>query len=519
VSGRHTWVPAGVAALVLAAHVVVNLTSPYGFHRDELLYLAMGRHLRLFTMDFPPFIALAARATLETLGGALVAVRLLPALAGALLVLLAGLAARRLGGGALAQATAALAVALSPLFLRAGGLFQPVVFDQLWWTLALLALLALPHPSESRLPTAAARRWLLLGLALGLGLLTKFSIAFVGLGIVAGVLLTPLRRWLLGPWPWLALAVALAVGSPSVVGQPRLDFPVVSQMSDLRGSQLERIGPADFLLGQLEMFGPLLLLAIAGLVELLRRGRAPGARAAGAAVAATVLLLMALRGKAYYVGPIYPLLFAAGGVWLEVRARSAAERGRRAEAALLRWVPLATVAAFGIVTLPFGLPLLEPAAMARYAAAIGVESESNVGERLVLPQDYADMLGWEEQVAATRRVHDSLPAADRAEVVVVGTNYGRAGAHDHFGPPLGLPPAVSPAGSYWFFGPGPRPGKVAIVIGGARDDLLPFFGTVVPAGRVTGAWRVPEEQDVTIWLARDPKRTLQEVWPALAGRN
>lgn len=478
-------------------HVAVNATTVYGFHRDEFLYLAMGRHLRLWTMDFPPFIAIVARTTLETIGGSLLAVRLMPALAHALLVLLAARIARRLGGGTFAQVTAGLAVAACPLFMRAGGLFQPVVFDQLWWTLALIALLRI----------AAPRDWLLLGVVLGVGLLTKYSIAFVGVGITAAVLLTPLRRWLLTPWPWLAFLLAVAIGSPSIVGQLRLDFPVVGQMGDLQESQLERIGPITFLLGNLEFLGPLVLLALAGIAELFRGKRTEGERAAGWAVITTFVLLMVLQGKAYYVGPIYPMLFAAGAVWLDDRAR------------VMRWAMAVLVIAFGIVTLPFGVPVLPPQQMAGYAAAVGLGTETNKGERIELPQDYADMLGWEEQAAETARVYAALSPAEQDQVAIVGTNYGRAGAHDHLATPLGLPPAVAPVGSYWYFGAGERPGTIAIVIGGERDELADFYGSVEPAGRVTGELRVPEERDVTIWVAREPRGSLQQLWPMFEGQN
>src|SRR5699024_3721709 len=138
----------------------------------------------------------------------------------------------------------------------------------------------------------------------------------------------------------------------SVAGQLRLGFPVVGQMGDLQASQLERIGPLAFIGGNLEFLGPLALLAITGLYELLRRGRAPAERAVGWAAGATFALLMLLQGKPYYVGPIYPALFAAGAVWVESRGRS------------LRWAAVALVAAFGIATLPFGVPLLPPRQMA-----------------------------------------------------------------------------------------------------------------------------------------------------------
>jgi hypothetical protein len=511
---------------IILLHLAVNFFSPYGFQRDEFLYLAMARHLRLWSMDFPPFIAIAAKATLATLGGSIVAVRFLPAVTGGLLVFLAALIARRVGGGRYAQLLAALAGALSPRFLRAGNLFQPVIFDQLWWTVGLYAVLAIggsgtagrldgwtaSRTALSSQLTAHGSQWLLLGACLGLGLLTKFSIAFIGIGIVVAILVTPLRRSLLTPWPWVALLIALVIGSPSIVGQIRLGFPVVGQMHDLQGSQLERVTPLAFLKGQWDMFGPVILLAILGLVQLFRSRYA----AAGWAILATFILLMILKGKPYYVGPVYPTLLAAGAVMVGSWVTGRESRVVR----LLGYsLPALIVIAFGAISLPFGVPVLPPAQMDAYARHLGETQETNTGEVIALPQDYADMLGWEEQVKATARVYDSLPPAERNEAVILATNYGRAGANDHLGRKYGLPPAVAPMGSYWFFGPGTKPGKVLIVIGGSRADLAPYYDSVTLAAHLSNPWRVPEEREVDIWVATGNHYTLQEIWGRFEGEN
>ena len=503
--------PALLALLVLCSHLAANFFSPYGFQRDEFLYLAMARHLRLWSMDFPPFIALAAKATIATLGGSIVAVRFLPAVTGGLLVFLVALIARRLGGGRYAQLLAALAVALSPLFLRAGNLFQPVIFDQLWWTGALYAVLSICGVQLAGRRTSGAP-WLLLGLALGAGLLTKFSIAFIGIGIVVGILATPLRRSLRTRWPWVALLIALVIGSPSIVGQLRLGFPVIGQMHDLQGSQLERVTPLAFLKGQWDMFGPVILLAILGLVQLLRSRYS----AAGWAILATFILLMVLKGKPYYVGPIYPTLLAAGAVMV---GSWVAGRESRVVRLLGHSLPALIVIAFGAISLPFGVPVLPPAQMDAYARRLGVTQETNTGEVIALPQDYADMLGWEDQVRATARVYDSLPPAERNDAVILGTNYGRAGANDHLGRKYALPPSVAPMGSYWYFGPGKKPGKVLIVIGGSREDLAPYYDSVTLAAHLSNPWRVPEEREVDIWVATGNHYTLQEVWGRFKGEN
>jgi 4-amino-4-deoxy-L-arabinose transferase-like glycosyltransferase len=466
----------------------------------------MGRHLRLWRMDFPPAIALIAEAVRATLGDSLLAIRLVPALAGTALVILAALLARELGGGRWAQALAALGVLASPLFLRSANLFQPVVLDQLAWTVALYALVRLCREERPRW-------WLLLGSALGAGLLTKFSAAFIGLALLLALLATRRRAWLRTPWPWLAALLALAIGSPGLVGQIRLDFPVLGQMADLRQVQLERVTPLDFLAGQL-LWGPATLVGAAGLVGLLADRRLRAFRVVGWTCVWVFLILMALHGKAYYAGPVYPTLIGAGAVMLE------RVRGARL-GPVLRWGGAAALLLTMSALLPIGVPILPPAAMARYARAIGASSalRTNTGEMERLPQDYADMLGWEEQVRAVALVYRSLPALDRARTVLVGANYGEAGALDLFGPRYGLPAVVSPTGSYWFFGPGTKPGEVIVTIGADREDLVPLFDSVEAAGRVTSPWSVAEERDLTIYVARGPHRTLQELWPSLAGSN
>jgi hypothetical protein len=506
-AARAEPVVAGLAGLILAAHVAVNLASPYGFHRDEFLYLAMGQHLRVWSMDFPPLIAMLARGVRAAFGDSLTAIRLVPALAASALVLMAGLIARELGGGRAAQGLAALGVVTCPLFLRAGSLFQPVVLDQLTWTLALYALARL---GRARGTDDELRWWLILGLAGGVGLLAKFSMLVLGAGVLVALVLTPLRSAFRTPKPWLALAVALIVGAPSVVGQIRLNWPVLGQMQDLRTVQLERVTPLDFLAGQL-LWGPVVLLAIGGVVWLLTAPASRPWRAMGWACVAAFLLLLVLHGKSYYAGPIYPALIAAGCVALE--------RVRAPAATPLRVVTAVVLVAAGAVAVPIGFPVLSPPAMIRYARTLGVTNTTNTGEALALPQDYADMLGWERLVQATADVYRGLPPADRARAVLLAGNYGEAGALDLFGPKLGLPPVRSTAGSYWFFGPGRLPGEVAVMVGADSTDLAKFFREVRRAATVSNPLGVPEERRVDIFVARHPFRTLQQVWPALAGQN
>ncbi len=509
-----------LALLVLAAHALTNVFGPYGFQRDEFLYFAMGQHLRLWAMDFPPAIAFLAESTRHLLGDSMVALRIVPALAHALLVILAGMLARTFGGGRFAQLLAAVSVAITSLFLRAGNLFQPTVLDQLIWTLALLALARIGRSAAEDGGSGDAVAWIGLGIVGGLGLLTKFSIGFLGVGMFVGLLLSPMRRVLLTRWPYEALLLGLIIGSPSIVGQIQLGFPVVGQMRDLQTYQLVHVGYSVYLLDQLMMFGPVILLAVLGVLRLLFAPSARGFRAVAWTCLATFALLLVLHGKAYYIGPIYPTLIAAGAAALELwTGAMAGHVVGRVTGNVLRGLVFLLVLAYGIGGLPMGLPILPPSDMARYAAELRLTgaTRTNAGEQLRLPQDYADMIGWPQEVAAVARVYKSLPPDKQAQAVIIGSSYGHAGALDFYGPKLGLPPAISFAGSYYFWGPGTRPGQVAIMLGGDTTYLKPVYRVVRPVARMVNPWGVPEEQHAAIFVAEQPYKTWQQVWPSMTG--
>ena len=497
---------AGIIVVKLGLHLVANVFGGYEFHRDEFLYLAMGEHLRLFGMDFPPAIGLAARIVKVTLGDGLLAIRTVPALLSTAVIVIALLTARDLGGGWFAQLLVGLAILSSPLFLRSGNLFQPVVFDQLAWTAALFALIQVIRRDDQRW-------WLMFGAMCGIGLLAKFSMLVFGVGAFVAILMTPMRRALATRWPWLAAFIALAVGSPTFIGQVRLGWPLLAQMGDLQRAQLSRVAPLDFITGQMG-FGPVFFLAAAGAVALLVTPRFRPYRVVGWTCVVAWLVLLIMKGKPYYAGPLLPVLAAVAAVELERVARPRI-------GPLLRWSAVGAVIVYGAVTLPLGVPIVPPEALERYLEWLGDEDSvtTNVGARERLPQDYADMLGWEGLVAEVARVYHELPPDDRRRAVILASNYGEAGAIDYYGPRRGLPQAVAFVGSYWFFGPGERPGAVTLAIGFAPDDLRPWFGSVEQVASYSNPYGVEEQRDNRILLARDPGRTLQEVWPSLAGIN
>ncbi len=491
---------------VLILHVAVNIWGPYGFHRDEFLYIAMGEHFRLFGMDFPPLIGILANLERAVLGSSLAAIRFFPAVAAAILVWLSADMARRLGGGTFAQILAALLMFFSPIFLRPGSLFQPVVFDQLWWTLGCWAIV---RWKESDNP----RWWIALGIVMGIGLFTKFSIFLFGFGVFVGLVATQDRRLLSTRWPWIALALTLLIGSPALIGQVTLGFPFFGVMHDLQRQQFTHVSWLDFVTGQILMLGVIsFIVSVTGIVALFGSGRFKNFRIIAWVYVGAFAVLFIMHGKAYYLGPVYPAMIAAGAVMTE-------QVGKARWRVAFRAVLLLLLIAGGIVGLPLGVPILPPQKMAAYGEALGMSSANttNSGRVLRLPQDYADMLGWNERVEAVARVYHSLNPDQQEQAVILASNYGEAGSIDFLGPKYGLPHSICFEGTYWFYGPGKKPGAVTIAIGFDSTDLVKNWRQVTPVAHIENKWTVPEEQDLTIYLCEDEIKTAQELWPSLAG--
>lgn len=485
----------------LAIHLLTN--HQYNFFRDELYYIACGEHLAWGYVDHPPLVALAAWFGMHPLGGSLRALRFLPALSGALTVLMTGLLARRLGGGRFAQALAALAVIVAPIHLIGGSIFTMNAMDFLVWVVVAWLLVRLLEGSD-------ARGWLVLGLVAGIGLLNKISVLYFLGSLFVGLLLTPARRHLRTRWPWLAALVAAALFAPHLVWQARHGWPTLEFMHNAQTEKNYPISPLGFLAGQVLLQHPLTVpLWFAGLGSLLIGACSRRFRALGIAYLLLFVMLLGMKAKVYYLSPVYPILFAAGGVALEGFVKTP-RRG------WLRPATVAVLVAGGVVTAPIFLPVLPPERYVAYAHALRFEEpRMERNQPAALPQVFADQFGWEEMVAKIAQVYHSLPAEDRARCVLFAGNYGEAGAIDFYGPRYGLPRAASGHNNYFLWGPpdtlGGR-GAVVITIGQRRRDVEMTYGMVTLADTTSCRWCMPFENGMPIYVGRGRKSGLAEIW-------
>lgn len=488
---RHAHLLLPALALV-AVHTLTN--DQYGFHRDELALLADARHLDWGFVAYPPLTPAVARVALDVFGPSLPGVRLFAALAQAVVLVLAGLMARDMGGGRFAQVVAALASASAPIALLQGAMLQYVGFDRLWWVVVAFCTVRLVRSENPRW-------WLGIGAAIGLGMLTKYTMGVLVAGLVVGVLLTPLRRDLAGRWPWFGALLAVTLALPNVIWQAQHDFVSLEFLAAIRARDAAIGRTDDFLLEQfLVCTSPLLApIWIVGLLWCLFSSSGRRYRVLGWMYLVPLALFLALHGRSYYLAPAYPMLFAAGAVVIE------------------RWVaslrPLPSRLARGAIGTALLVAILVGGAISLPIAPVGSRWWDVTN---AFHDNFAEQIGWPELVATVAEIYGGLPDGERARTAILTGNYGEAGAIDLYGPALGLPPAISGVNSYWARGYGDPPPSTVIVLGFRREAAERVFETCELAGRVTNRYGVRNEESrdhPEIFVCRGPRRP----WPILWG--
>jgi 4-amino-4-deoxy-L-arabinose transferase-like glycosyltransferase len=492
---RFALIPVGgLAAFDFLLHM--RTAGNYGFFRDELYYLIAGQRPAFGYVDFPPVIAALAALIERTAGPSLIAIHLLPAIASALIVLLTGLMAWELGAGRFGQFLAALASLVAVTFLATGAIFSMDVLDEFWWALGAYVLICMLRREEPRL-------WLLFGFIAGLALMTKITFTYFGVAVVVGVLLTPARRHFLTPWPWLGGLIALVIVLPYVVWNGAHGWPTIEFWSHY-GARSG--GPLGFFLSQVVAMNPVTIpLTLAGLYFYLWTSNGSPFRAIGWAFVVLYLLLTLVQAKSYFLAPAYPPLFA-GGAFI-VTASDA--RWLR----IVRPAYAVALALSGLLLAPLALPLLPPATLARAYGFLSGTSNTAIGQpRAVLPQNLAGRFGWDAMTQTVADVYDRLPENERSKACILTGNYGEASALNLLGGRYGLPPAISGHNNYYLWGPDGCSGEVLILVGIRNGNLANAYGSVEPAATITCAYCEPEENNLPVLVARQPKIPLPAAW-------
>lgn len=479
---RYPYPVRAIALLGLAVLLVLVALSPaYGFHRDELYFIVVGRHPAFGYVDQPPLTPLLTAGAVQLLGLHPWAIRILPALAMVACVALAASMARDMGGTSRAQLIAALVVAVSG-FLAAGHLAATATFDILAWSVVLALMTRILAGGDRRL-------WLAVGLAAGIGLENKHLVLFLGFGLALGLLVH--RRDLLRTrGPWLAIAIALLLWAPNLAWQVANGLPQIEMAAHIAGDADEN---RVLLVPQLLLLaGPLLFpLALAGLVALYRNTTLRPFRVLGTAFLAIFVTILLTGGKSYYVAGAWPPLMAAGAIvvdrWLGRRRPRMAVFGAAAAVSFLLVAVLV-------------LPVL-PAATFASSGLNGIYKESG------------EQIGWPELTREVAGVVDGLTPEERAKAVILTGNYGEAGALELLG--QGRPPVYSGHNSLWDLGPPPDERTVVVLVGTWEPPWMhgAFAGCRTVATIENDVDMPNDEQGQSIQVCSRMTRTWSDAWP------
>ena len=472
----------------------------YGYFRDEFYYIICGRFLDWGYVDHSPMVALQARLATMLFGKSLVGLRLFSAMAGAGRVFLTGLIAWALGGRRAAQFLAMLGVLIAPCYIGGDGYLSMNSFESIFWMGCILTVILI-------VKGASPKWWMMVGLCGGVGLENKPSMTFFLIALVIGLLVTPQRRLTWNRWFAAAVALTILIALPNLLWQIFHHWPTLEFLRNGRAEGKNVIvSPPVFFLEQILTLHPMnVLIWGPGLVWLLASPRAKSFRWIGLTYLFFLAFMIALHAKDYYLVPIYPMLFAAGGLAWEGTAQRSRARVWRISA--LATVLLITAA----VILPMASPVLAPAAWIRYTQALHLTSKSQEKyESGPLPQFYADRFGWQEMVDEVTRIYNSLSPEDKAKVGIYCSNYGEASAINFLG--QGLPFAVSGQNNYFLWGPHGYSGEVMIVISGdSADDLHKYYSDVEIAGEMNHPYAMSYEHR-HIFLCRGRKFDLVSTW-------
>ncbi len=491
-SARHSPWSSDVAILIYVAlaTVIVHLITGgrFGFHRDELATLEDSRHLAWGFVAYPPVTPFFGRLSLILFGTSLTGFRFFAAVAEALAVVLTGLMARELGGRRGAQLIAVAAAI--PFCLVGGSLMQYVSFDYLFWVLTAYFVVRLLKSDDPRW-------WLGIGSAIGLGMLTKYTMGFFAIAVAAGAVLTGARRYLKSKWLWYGVVLSVLIFLPNVLWQAQHHFISLDFLKHIHERDV-RIGRTkDFLPDQLKFTLLAIPLWLAGLYFYLVSPSGSRFRMLGWMYAIPLVLFVIAKGRGYYLGAAYPMLYAGGSVigeqWLAAMRRSMAIALR----ALARAALLADIVLLGAL-LPVG----------RINSSWWAFASKTNG-------DLREEVGWEELTQTAAQIRDGLPTEDRAHLGILAGNYGEAGAINLYGPRYGLSRAISGINSFWQRGYGDPPPQTLIVIGLSRHFLDQNFTSCQLAGHTWNQFGVKNEETEDhpdIFVCRGLRQSWPEFW-------
>ncbi len=486
----------GLLIVIALGRVLLQVftNGQYDFHQDELVTIDIAsRGLAWGYVAWPPVTPFLARLSLALFGPSLIGLRSFAVLAEGFVMLLTGLMIRDLGGRRWAQVLGALAVATTPNSIVQGGLFQYETFDYLCWVLLAFTVIRL-------LKTGNPRWWLAIGASIGLGMMTKYTIAVSVIGLIIGVLLTRSRRYLRSAWLWGGALLALLIWLPNLIWEFQNHWVSLNFLAAIHTRDIQSGLTSIFLINQVDFnLNPVMLLLVAGGLYyffFIEAGRPY--RMLGWMYVVPLILLLLVRGKGYYLAAAYPMLAAGGAVWWDQRL---SHLGSQPRARVWRWVSWSVLSIFALLLAATELPIA-PLGSAWWE----VVSKSNV--------ELKSEVGWPELAQQVAKAYDTLPNTEKAQTAILAFTAGETGSIDLYGKDLGLPRVISGFNSYWQYGFGNPPPETILLIG-ASSDFLSYFQDCTYITPITTPFNIQNDEAAThrtIYVCHNLRYPWPEFW-------
>lgn len=496
-----------IAILNLIVNLITQAFFAYGFFRDELYYLACANRIQLGYVDQPPLSIYILAVWKSLFGDAMFVIRIVPAIISSATVFMIGLFTSKLGGGKTAIIISTITYMLAPIFLGMNTFYSMNAFDFLFWITSAYIFLKIIQRGSISSRDGNSKLWIVLGVVLGLGLLNKTSVFWLGAGIFAGTISTPQRKDLKTIYPYIAALIALLIFSPFIIWNLTHDLAHLEFMRNASVWKYSGLTPLTFLHDQILALNPIsIFIWLPGIIFYFFRKEFKQYRAIGFIWLTTfIILVVNIHSKGEYIAAAYQILFAAGAVLIE-RWSALPKRF------WVKYSIIIPVLTSGILISPLARPLLSPEVFINYQSNLGLEPPSSEGQQLEeLPQFYADMFGWEDLAQDVSKIYQSLSEDERKTTVVYCSNYGKAGAIEYYSKKYPLPKVVCPHNSYWYWWYEAGTPTTIIIIGGDMEDHLESLEQVEIAGLHKTKYAMPYENNLSIYIGRRLKRSISEI--------
>ena len=490
----------GIAVLSIFVHLIFKNNLEY--HRDELLYFSLGMHPSAGYASVPPLIGWIAWLMQSFFGYSVFAVRLFPALLSGALILVSAAMARELGGSRYASFLSAIGLMISIFFMRTYSLFHPVHIEIFLWTLFIFFILKYINTNKDIYLVS-------FGVIAGFALLNKYLAGMLFIGLLVIIPFTQYRDVLKKKMFWVGFGAGFLIFLPNLMWQAIKGFPVFHHLNELYDTQLIHMGYKLFLTEQLLMPFAGTVFTIAGLIFLFSDKRIKRFRFLAFLSVFIIAGLMLLKGKSYYTLGIFPLLIVSGAVAYDFWLKNALVRIFFPLILILLTIPL----------IPMGLPAFNAKGLTKYFNVLDKKYGIDVGRRFEdgsihsLPQDYADMLGWEELTTLADKAYRMI--GDKKSGFIYCENYGEAGAITVIGKKYGLPEAIcfNESFQYWIpehFNPDIK--SLVYINHDLGEDIKAFFGQITKVGAISDTYA--REYGTSVYLCEKPVGSFNEFWEA-----